>query len=410
MKDRTGTRPNLRVVPVLVSMVVGMIACSEKLDVGFDQELPAEAGTPSFVTSDAASDGDVTVDAASPQASLCVGTQCPWPLADCPGADGSVAYRCGTDLMTDNANCGSCGNVCPTSIEFYDRAMTTTCVGGKCQLACDNTWGANWSADPRNCNGLVDDGCEIDVASDPDNCGSCGNKCGTFADGTRQRCIDHKCGCPGTQEYCPGIGCVDTTRDPQSCGACGVTCTAPEVKPDSMHMAFGCNASACSWACRPNWGDCDGDPTNGCEASLTTMENCGACKTTCSSQQTCYFNFFDPPVRCICDPNETRCGNACTDLLADPMNCGACGHRCAPPAAEMGQHSTFVCNKGYCGTTCEQGFADCDGDPLNGCETDLKHDAANCGVCGTSCDSSAGQPCVEGRCLTVECDAGVVAK
>jgi hypothetical protein len=68
------------------------------------------------------------------------------------------------------------------------------------------------------------------------------------------------------------------------------------------------------------------------------------------------------------------------DLANDPYQCGACGHVCswnnvvAPP-----------CRAGRCVVECRGGFADCDGDPSNGCEIDLYNDSKNCVRCGRSC-------------------------
>lgn len=39
--------------------------------------------------------------------------------------------------------------------------------------------------------------------------------------------------------------------------------------------------------CELGRGDCDGDPTNGCEVDLTISSSCGSCFETCSEQQTC---------------------------------------------------------------------------------------------------------------------------
>jgi hypothetical protein len=46
--------------------------------------------------------------------------------------------------------------------------------------------------------------------------------------------------------------------------------------------------------------------------------------------------------------------------------------------------------------TCPEGTADCDGNPANGCETDLKHDPKNCGACGHTCGPPA--HCAGGSC------------
>jgi hypothetical protein len=65
------------------------------------------------------------------------------------------------------------------------------------------------------------------------------------------------------------------------------------------------------------------------------------------------------------------------------------------------------CNKGICAYECATGFADCNGSSADGCETNLRTHAGNCGACGNACDVAAGQPCVEGKCLMTDCDAGV---
>jgi hypothetical protein len=65
---------------------------------------------------------------------------------------------------------------------------------------------------------------------------------------------------------------------------------------------------------------------------------------------------------------------------------------------------------GLCSRECVPGYADCNGDPADGCEVELKSNPANCGACGNQCNMGAGQPCVEGKCLMVECDAGLETK
>jgi hypothetical protein len=51
-------------------------------------------------------------------------------------------------------------------------------------------------------------------------------------------------------------------------------------------------------------------------------------------------------------------------------------------------------------TPCPQGYANCDGNPANGCEVDLMDDAYHCGACGTSCQGSGTSSgvCVAGMC------------
>ncbi len=48
---------------------------------------------------------------------------------------------------------------------------------------------------------------------------------------------------------------------------------------------------------------------------------------------------------------------------------------------------------------CEPGWADCNGDPSDGCETDLSTSNANCGACGATCPE--GYTCEAGSCVPV---------
>lgn len=46
-------------------------------------------------------------------------------------------------------------------------------------------------------------------------------------------------------------------------------------------------ASCLVGLCEPGWGDCDGNPEDGCENDLTSKENCGACENQCADTQQC---------------------------------------------------------------------------------------------------------------------------
>lgn len=100
---------------------------------------------------------------------------------------------------------------------------------------------------------------------------------------------------------------------------------------------------------------------------------------------------------------KTRCGAFCVDLLTDPNSCGSCDNFCP----QGGPNQLRGCSKGLCTYECAPGFADCNGDPKDGCEVDLRIHQANCGACGNACNIALGQPCIEGVCLMVECEAGV---
>jgi hypothetical protein len=108
----------------------------------------------------------------------------------------------------------------------------------------------------------------------------------------------------------------------------------------------------CSLGCASGFGDCDMNPGNGCETSLATTA----------------------------------------------AHCGGCGVVCRPPNA------TGACTGGTCRVgTCNTGFADCDNNPANGCETVVTNDNMNCGRCGVRC--ATGTACSNGACSSV-CGGG----
>ncbi|MDB4929700.1 MAG: hypothetical protein JWM10_2184, partial [Myxococcaceae bacterium] len=83
-------------------------------------------------------------------------------------------------------------------------------------------------------------------------------------------------------------------------------------------------------------------------------------------------------------------------------HCGGCGMACAPRA-----NATAACAAGACAYTCAAGFADCDGDPSNGCEVALATDPAHCGACPNRCVVANGTPaCAAGVCAVAACSAG----
>jgi hypothetical protein len=51
---------------------------------------------------------------------------------------------------------------------------------------------------------------------------------------------------------------------------------------------------------------------------------------------------------------------------------------------------------GGSGPMCPKGTADCDGNPMNACKTDLNSDPRNCGACGVVCQPPGG--CHGGKC------------
>jgi hypothetical protein len=374
------------------------VACADTVDLGQEQG-PGEPDAPVFVVP--ADSGDAA-DALAPSFA-CVGTECPAPYATC--AEGP-SFKCGQNLLTDPENCGACGASC---VGFQPRHMSASCANGTCAYECltvPDDQGVNHVF--KDCDGRLENGCEIDVTIDPANCGACGHACAAGVE-----CLMGKCGCPDGKVDCYGH-CRDLRIEDGNCGACGNACPYNPVdgcSPRPPHTGYGCADSQCGvLKCYPGYLDCNGDLKNGCSSDGCEVnilganpDNCGACGVKCGAGQECRNDGFGFQCLTTCEiAGLTRCGSSCRDLLSDHGNCGACSNFCPNPHANQ----TSACQKGLCETECVLGFADCNGDPSDGCEVDLRVHPANCGACGHACDFGAGQPCIDGKCLMVECEAG----
>jgi hypothetical protein len=341
-------------------------------------------------------------DARCPAGTVCSGERC---VAGCTAAHAcpAPAVCCGgacLDVSADVDHCGGCA-ACPP----WPGAVVE-CAAGACRVA-------SCQPDFADCNGLADDGCEVDLRTSPDHCGACGTKC-SVARGAA-RCVAKQCevaSCDTGWGDCDSLatnGCeTDLTSSTEVCGQCGVAaCTAPP------HVVPACVLASCGYAgCAAGYADCNHDlPTDGCEINLLgDVNNCGACGYVCPAlphatvgcqQGAC--------VIAACDPGYGDCDgyvlDGCeSDLSSDPAHCSACGHACAPEA-----NGTVACVSSQCGVGgCDNGFADCDGDPGNGCETNLANDFNNCGACGVPCAAVAnGTPICSGFiCGVGSCDSG----
>jgi hypothetical protein len=106
-----------------------------------------------------------------------------------------------------------------------------------------------------------------------------------------------------------------------------------------------------------------------------------------------------------CAPHFADCNgvaaDGCEADLHSPATCGSCGSPCALP------HATPSCAAGTCAVgSCDLGWSDCDGNPANGCETDLTT-ASNCGACGVPCAlPHAATSCASGSCKVLSCNVG----
>jgi hypothetical protein len=185
-------------------------------------------------------------------------------------------------------------------------------------------------------------------------------------------------------------GCeTNGSVDINNCGQCGKVCS-------NNHGTPGCASGNCSIACSSGWGNCDGNILNGCEKDVTNdVNNCGGCNNVCPVRPNARPTCAGGACGSECLLGYANCnGNAVdgceVDTDNDANNCGSCATVCRLPRA------TAACSGGACVVSaCAAGYGDCDGSAATGCETNTQSDPANCGRCGNVCP---GNLCVAGAC------------
>lgn len=132
--------------------------------------------------------------------------------------------------------------------------------------------------------------------------------------------------------------------------ACEVTTDCP----DRDHATSDCVEGSCVIDCDTDWGDCDDDPTTGCEVSLAD----------------------------------------------DPAHCASCDTAC-----DAVSNAIATCTAGECGYECDDPWGDCDGDATNGCEERVDT-ATHCATCGHSCTD--GEFCSFGSCVVPDIQESII--
>jgi len=116
--------------------------------------------------------------------------------------------------------------------------------------------------------------------------------------------------------------------------------------------------------------DADISPTLPVEDSAVTIADSGALEEDASEEG--------------CSAAEKKCDGVCVSRSEPTYGCGGAGcEPCSLPRAKA------VCSGGGCAiASCNPGYADCDGKPENGCETDLSM-PQHCGACNAVCAPAA---------------------
>jgi len=85
--------------------------------------------------------------------------------------------------------------------------------------------------------------------------------------------------------------------------------------------------------------------------------------------------------------------NGCETSLNTVTDCGVCHAACST------NNATPACAAGTCTiASCSAGYGDCNNLPNDGCETNLANSTANCGACGNDCGANA--TCQGGACVS----------
>jgi hypothetical protein len=199
--------------------------------------------------------------------------------------------------------------------------------------------------------------------------------------------------CEGSFLDCDGMtstGCeVNGALDVANCGRCGMACTLAAASE-------ACVMGACAIAsCDAGFGDCDMAAANGCETPLSTLTHCGRCGETCGSianaTRTCSSARRCDYTSCTsgfadCDMNRS---NGCETATSSTLTaCGSCTTNCNTTVLNATGRTCVMSTCGY--GACAAGFGDCDANRANGCERALDT-ITHCGACGNAC--GAGETC-----------------
>ena len=307
-----------------------------------------------------------------------VGT-CDAGLGNC---DTVASNGCETALNS-LTNCGGCGTACNLT------NATESCATGTCTItACSGGF--------DDCNGSAGDGCERSTTTLTD-CGGCGVTCNLA--NAAETCPGGTCtlgACVAGFDNCDSVSSTGCEANIWMNNACGTTCAGRINCTDRPNTTGGtCASGTCSVTCSGGFLDCAGGPSNGCETAIWTDTSCG---TVCAagSRLNCTDRANTSGGSCAsgtcnitCDPGFLDCSggpsNGCeTDIWAD----NSCGTVCAAGSrincTNRPNTTGGTCGSGTCTIMCSAGFADCNGNPADGCEADLTA-RSSCRACGTVC-------------------------
>jgi hypothetical protein len=274
---------------------------------------------------DGASGSDATSDGTAETGDEASGDVMGSDVADTAVADVMDAADAGPDVIfaDGDAGCPSGTTVCSAICESNTNPLygcgnqnctacvvpnaTPTCLGASCAVgSCDPNY--------KDCDDAAANGCETDLRS-PQHCGGCNIACDAGDSCQNGACMSG-CAFP----LCSGI-CYNQQTDPDHCGSCTGSCAFPP------NASRGCTTGTCSYACAPGYANCNTSWTDGCEAFLGSVPNCGTCGNACNTppgpnmlgacsgvtcSYTCAYPYAACPGSwmCTCDQTTSMCVGA----------------------------------------------------------------------------------------------------
>jgi hypothetical protein len=214
----------------------------------------------------------------------------------------------------------------------------------------------------------------VDLRSDPNNCGACGNACLE-----PMVCMEGVCSTQCDWPYTAvDRGCFYRANNGYQCADPRPDCAAQDKVCDAGYQSDG-SYVGCVLACRYGLTSCD----HSCVNLRIDPHHCGGCYNACAPTERCNDGVCRPKSECT--PSKTDCGGVCTDLRTDPNNCGACGNACPVNQfclegrcnADCGQGEYYLARDFACYDTRTDGYH-CDASGLEECERRL-------GVCYGGC-------------------------
>ena len=334
--------------------------------------------------------------------------------------DGTV---CGSELCTETQSCDPyyhkcintyvfCGSAFCLSSQHCD-AETVTCLEG-------DTCGDSFCTKDQHCNYVTEkceDGvrCGSNICKSPKYCDSSslscktGQVCGDSLCTANQVCSDNQCHSCGENELICKGECVNPLTSTSYCGASGSSCQY-SLGTKCFDGQF-CDSGMCKCHtgvdCMIGYGEIDCGPAQ----LVCTGERIHACVENKTSLEYCGCNNLGRGTRCIDLPHtvnttceEGKCLMTCEDGwadcngniedgceadLTDSKTCGSCSNYC------LDEHADSVsCAENQCQKQCKDGY-----EPYNGECIDINTSLQNCGQYGHACEH-----CEDGTCSGIVCD------